>query len=174
VRSLTEQQWKKIDQLVNSPSWHAISYVPHRVMAESFLDLECYLERGYLPRAVDRYAFICLIALYTWADFVEIVPGQPPRGGENPAVFPPVIVESSDAVSTPEEVDLLIRSTLLGKTDGLTYIFLDSRDLLIALQSDLSIAFYGLRADDAELIDSLAAANGLFLKYPNKDDGTDR
>lgn len=54
------------------------------------------------------------------------------------------------------------------------YIFLDSRDLLIALQSDLSIAFYGLRADDAELIDSLAAANGLFLKYLNKDEGTDR
>ena len=68
--SLSEQQWEKILRLVNSPSYYVVDYVPHVPVGESFLSLDYYVEREYLPRALDRYALICLVALYTWADYV--------------------------------------------------------------------------------------------------------
>ena len=153
--SLSEQQWDKIDQLVKSSSYHFLDYIPHQTgvknIAASFLEFEDYLEREYLPCVVNRYAFICLIALYTWADFVGIVPGKPPRGGEHPAVFPPVITETEAAGSTPQELDRLIRSTLLGETGDLTYIFFERRELLVELRDEFTVAFFGLTDGDAEL-----------------------
>ena len=77
---LTEEQMDAIDRLLCEPTSHAISYVPHRVMAESFLDLDAYLEEHYLPRFIDRYALVVLVLLYTWADHVRIAPG---KGGRN-------------------------------------------------------------------------------------------
>lgn len=171
--SLTEQQWDKIDRLVKSSSYHVIDYIPHQTgaknIAASFFDLEDYLEREYLPRVVDRYVFICLIAVYTWADFVGIVPGKPPRGGKHPVVFPSVITETESGGSTPQEVDRLTRSTLLGEAGDLTYIFFERRELLVELRDEFTVAFFGLIGDDAELIRTLTSVNGLFLKYMDRD-----
>lgn len=164
--SLSEQQWEKILRLVNSPSYYVVDYVPHVPVGESFLSLDYYVEREYLPRALDRYALICLVALYTWADYVDIVPGYSTKDD----TFPPVIVAAAGGGVGPGDVDRLIRSTLRSKKFKKTFIFLEHRGILIELKLDFRIVFYGLNTDDARLVESLATANGLFLKYRNEDE----
>lgn len=167
--SLSEQQWDTILRLVNSSCYYVVDYVPHVPAAESFLSLDYYVEREYLPRALDRYALICLVALYTWADYVDIVPG----GSTKDDTFPPVIVATAGGGVGAGDVDRLIRSTLRSKKFKKTFIFLEQRGILIELKTDFRIAFFGLNADDAGLVESLATANGLFLKYRNEDEEDD-
>ena len=163
--SLTEDQWSKIRRLMDLPDYHYLDYVPHQPVAESFLALEYYLERNYFPRALDRYSFVCLIVLFTWADYVDIVPGRTDGDYE----YPPVVIESFGDGIGPEEVDQLMRSTLSSELYSVSYIFLEQRDLLIVLREDFSVVFHGLSAEDAKLIGSLASINGLFLKHRSED-----
>lgn len=157
---LTEEQSDAIDELLREPTSHAISYVPHRVMAESFLDLDAYLEEHYLPRFIDRYALVVLVLLYTWADYVRVVPGEAGSDG-----YPPTIVEDDGTrFSSVEDVDKLVRRTLLNEGTHTTNLFIESRRILIAVRGGLDVLLYGLGPEEERLVQSLVDANGLFLK----------
>lgn len=157
---LTDKQCDEIDELLSEPTSHAISYVPHRVMAESFLDLDAYLEEHYLPRFIDRYALVVLVLLYTWADYVRVVPGEAGSDG-----YPPTIVEDDGTrFSSVEDVDKLVRRTLLNEGTHTTNLFIESRRILIAVRGGLDVLLYGLGPEEERLVQSLVDANGLFLK----------
>ena len=156
----TEQQMDAIDRLLCEPTSHAISYVPHRVMAESFLDLDAYLEEHYLPRFIDRYAMVVLVLLYTWADHVRIAPGKRGRNG-----YPPTVIEDDGTHSSDvKDIDNLVRSTLLNEGPHTTNLYIESRGILITLRGGCDVRFFGLGPEEERLAQSLADANGLFLK----------
>lgn len=162
---LTEQQMDAIDRLLCEPTSHVFSYVPHRVMAESFLDLDAYLEEHYLPRFIDRYAMVVLVLLYTWADHVRIVPGEAGVDG-----YPPTIVEDDGHHSSDvDEVDRLVRRTLLNEGPHTTNLFIESRGILITLQGGFGVLFFGLGREEERLAQAMADANGLFLKRATED-----
>ena len=157
---LTEEQMNAIDRLLCEPTSHAIGYVPHRVMAESFLDLDAYLEEHYLPRFLDRYALVVLVLLYTWADHVRIVPGK--RGRNE---YPPTVIEDDGTHSSDvKDIDNLVRSTLLNEGPHTTNLYIESRGILITLRGRCDVLFFGLGPEEERLAQSLADANGLFLK----------
>lgn len=154
-----------IDRLLCEPTSHVLSYVPHRVMAESFLDLDAYLEEHYLPRFIDRYAMVVLVLLYTWADHVRIVPGEARVDGH-----PPTIVEDDGHHSSDvDEVDRLVRRTLLNEGPLTTNLFIESRGILITLQGRFGVLFFGLAPEEERLAQAMSDANGLFLKRATED-----
>lgn len=165
---LAEKQIDAIDRLLCEPTSHVLSYVPHRVMAESFLDLDAYLEGDYLPRFIDRYAMVVLVLLYTWADHVRIVPGEAGTDG-----YPPTIIEDDGHHSSDvEDVDRLVRRTLLNEGPHTTNLLIESRGILITLQGGFGVLFFGLGPEEERLAQPMADANGLFLKRATEDPST--
>lgn len=85
---LTQEQRKKIERHFCDPTYHFLNAVPLEGENESFLHYYFYVERNYMPRFVDLYAFIARTAAYTWADYIDIVPGYRQKGDD----YPPVIL----------------------------------------------------------------------------------
>ena len=149
-----------IDRLLCEPTSHVLSYVPHRVMAESFLNLDAYLKEHYLPRFIDRYAMVVLVLLYTWADHVRIAPGRRGRNG-----YPPTVIEDDGTHSSDvKDIDNLVRQTLLNEGPHTTNLYIESRGILITLSGGYDVLFFGLSPEEERLAQSLADANGLFIK----------
>lgn len=167
---LTQEQRKKIERLFCDPTYHFLNAVPFEGESESFLHYYFYVERNYTPRFVDLYAFIARTAAYTWADYIDIVPGHRQKGDD----YPPVIPESVDVEESPaKDLDHPIRETVQSELGALTYFFIKSRDILIELRDDSSVVFFGLVDDDEKMILTLADANGLFLKRSTEDRTTE-
>lgn len=167
---LPAETWAKIERLYCDPTSHILDVVPFRGMSESFLHYYFHVERNYKPRFLDRYAFIVLTAAYTWADYLDIVPGYTHKRDHHQ----PVILESVAGMeASAKEVDNLIRETLKSQLLALTYVFIESKNILIELREDFTVVFYGLGDDEERMIQSLADANGLFLKKAREDRTTE-
>ncbi|QYH19796.1 hypothetical protein JKI95_01160 [Corynebacterium aquatimens] len=167
---LPEERWDKIARLYCDPTAHTLDVVPFRGMSESFLHYYFHVERNYMPRFIDRYAFIVLTAAYTWADYIDIVPGYWHKRDQ----YPTVILESEKGLeSSAKDVDRLIRDTLKSELLTTTYVFIESKNILIELREDFTVVFYGLGDDEERMIQSLADANGLFLKRGTEDRTTE-
>ncbi len=167
---LPDATWANIERLFCDPTAHTLDVVPFVGMSESFLHYYFYVERNYMPRFLDRYAFIVLTAVYTWADYIDIAPGYWYKHEE----YPSVILESEEGKeASAKKVDRLIRDTLKSELLTSTYVYIQSRNILIELREDFTVVFYGLGEDEERMIQSLADANGLFLKRRTEDRTTE-
>ena len=167
---LPDETWDKIARLYCDPTAHILDVVPFIGMSESFLHYYFFVERNYMPRFLDRYAFIVLTAVYTWADYIDVVPGYTHKRDHH---YPVIIESEAGQETSAKDVDRLIRETLKSERAKLTYVFIESRNILIELRQDFTAVFYGLGDDEEKMIQSLADANGLFLKRVREDRTTE-
>ena len=149
-----------INLLQETEDYYFVDYIPYRVDAANFLELEEYFEENYLPLFAEKVARIILKMIYYYP--CEVYLTKPTKKAPEKM---DLIFDANIRNYSPEKLAEIIRQVILTDFSTLQILF-TTPQFLVSVCGEFSVTIYGAsgKKEAVNLLQQLILQEGLFLK----------
>ena len=156
--------YEMIDLFQESDDYYYIDFIPYEANDVSFLELEEYFERTYLPFFAKKITRIVLKLIYRYPCKIIFAESAIPVKLKYEMPFYEDIRNS-----TPDKLAYFIKKIVIKDFSSMQILFSEPQ-FLMSISGGFSVAVYQPTDEVLQILKMLIGQEGLFLKYKNPED----